>query len=68
MNHATTTLTPTGLEPVGLSFVGASLSSPGAMEAHEHKLPKDLPLRPYTGFEPATPKLGEFRRQRVTID
>ena len=30
---------------MGLSFVGASLSSPGAMEAHEHNLPKDLPLR-----------------------
>jgi alkaline phosphatase D len=24
---------------VGLSFVGASLTSPGAMESHEHKLP-----------------------------
>lgn len=31
---------------MGLSFVGASLTSPGAMEAHEHKLPGNLPLRP----------------------
>ena len=30
----------------GLSFVGASVSSPGAMEAYEHRLPKDQPLRP----------------------
>jgi len=28
-----------------LSFVGASLTSPGAMEGLEHSLPKDLPLR-----------------------
>jgi alkaline phosphatase D len=33
-------------EPVGLSFVGASLTSPGTMEAYEHGLPKDAPLRP----------------------
>jgi alkaline phosphatase D len=33
-------------EPVGLSFVGASLASPGTMEALEHRLPKDRPLRP----------------------
>jgi hypothetical protein len=25
--------------------VGASLASPGAMEALEHRLPKDLPIR-----------------------
>ena len=29
----------------GMSFVGASLASPGAMEAYEHSLPKDHPLR-----------------------
>jgi len=28
-----------------LSFVGASLASPGAMESYEHRLPKDLKLR-----------------------
>src|SRR5262249_20922789 len=33
-------------EPVGLSFVGGSLTSPGTMEAYEHSLPKDAPLRP----------------------
>jgi alkaline phosphatase D len=37
---------PGKFEPVGLSFVGASLASPGVMEAYEHKLPKDAPLRP----------------------
>src|SRR5215212_7125129 len=44
--YASAQLPPSKFEPVGLSFIGASLSSPGAMEAHEHKLPKDLPLRP----------------------
>ena len=38
-------LPPKPFEPVGLSFVGASLSSPGAMEANEHRLAKDHPLR-----------------------
>jgi alkaline phosphatase D len=44
--YASAQLPPGRFEPVGLSFVGASLTSPGAMEAHEHKLPKNLPLRP----------------------
>jgi alkaline phosphatase D len=44
--YASAQLPPGKFEPVGLSFVGASLSSPGAMEAHEHKIPKDLKLRP----------------------
>ena len=38
-------LPPARFEPVGISFVGASLASPGAMEALEHSLPKDHPLR-----------------------
>ncbi len=44
--YATAALPPGKFEPVGLSFVGASLTSPGAMEANEHNLPKDAPLRP----------------------
>jgi alkaline phosphatase D len=44
--YASAELPPGKFEPVGLSFIGASLSSPGAMESHEHRLPKDLPLRP----------------------
>jgi alkaline phosphatase D len=44
--YATADLPPGKFEPVGLSFVGASLTSPGAMEANEHNLPKDAPLRP----------------------
>ena len=44
--YATAELPPGKFEPVGLSFVGASLCSPGPMEANEHKLPKDAPLRP----------------------
>ena len=44
--YAAAELPPGKFEPVGLSFVGASLVSPGAMEAYEHRLPKDHPLRP----------------------
>jgi alkaline phosphatase D len=43
--YATSELPPGKFEPVGLSFVGASLVSPGTMEAYEHRLPKDVPLR-----------------------
>jgi alkaline phosphatase D len=44
--YASAELPPGKFEPVGLSFVGGSLVSPGAMEAYEHRLPKDAPLRP----------------------
>lgn len=44
--YATAQLPPGKFEPVGLSFVGGSLSSPGAMEAYEHNFPKVSPLRP----------------------
>jgi alkaline phosphatase D len=43
--YAAADLPPRKFEPVGLSFVGASLASPGAMEAYEHRLPKNLPIR-----------------------
>ena len=42
--YAAKSLPPAKFEPVGLSFVGASMSSPGAMESFEHR--KKLPLRP----------------------
>jgi alkaline phosphatase D len=44
--YAAKALPPKHYEPVGVSFVGASLASPGVMEAYEHRLPKDHPLRP----------------------
>jgi alkaline phosphatase D len=44
--YATAELPPGRFEPVGLSFVGASLTSPGTMEAVELSFPKDAPLRP----------------------
>jgi alkaline phosphatase D len=43
--YAATHLPPRKFEPVGLSFVGASLVSPGTMEAVEHVLRKDHPMR-----------------------
>jgi alkaline phosphatase D len=44
--YAATQLPPGKFEPVGLSFVGGSLASPGAMESYEHRLKKDDPWRP----------------------
>src|SRR6185295_2631086 len=43
--YAAAELPPRKFEPVGLSFVGGSLASPGTMEALEHGLRKDHPLR-----------------------
>ncbi len=43
--YAASLLPPNTFEPIGLSFVGASLISPGAMEGFEHNLRKDHPLR-----------------------
>ncbi|HEV7700041.1 MAG TPA: alkaline phosphatase D family protein, partial [Pyrinomonadaceae bacterium] len=43
--YAAAHLPPRKFEPVGLSFVGASLVSPGTMEAQEHNLKKTNPLR-----------------------
>jgi alkaline phosphatase D len=43
--YAAANLPPRAFEPVGLSFVGASMISPGAMEALEHGLREDHPLR-----------------------
>ena len=43
--YATSELPPGKFDPVGLSFVGASLTSAGTMEALEHNLSKTDPLR-----------------------
>ena len=43
--YAAKELPPRPFVPVGLSFVGASITSPGAVEANEHNFPKDEPLR-----------------------
>ncbi len=44
--YAAKALPPARFEPVGLTFVGGSVSSPGMVEANEHRFPKDHPLRP----------------------
>jgi alkaline phosphatase D len=55
--YAAAQLPPAKFEPVGLSFVGASLSSPGAMEAYEHRPPGKFPLRQlYLVDRPGTSK------------
>jgi len=38
-------LPPRPFEPVGIAFVTGSISAPGILEALEHRLPKDHPLR-----------------------
>ena len=44
--YAAASLPPRKFEPVGLSFVGGSLVSPGGMEAWEHGFKKDRTMRP----------------------
>ena len=44
--YAAKALPPKAFEPVGLAFVTGSVSAPGMVEAHEHRFPKDDPLRP----------------------
>lgn len=43
--YASAELPPGKFDPVGLSFVGGSLISPGALESYENGMPKSLPLR-----------------------
>lgn len=43
--YAAAELPPRKFEPVGLSFVGGSMTSIGTMEPLEHRFPKDSPIR-----------------------
>jgi alkaline phosphatase D len=42
---ATKELPPKAFEPIGVAFVTGSVSAPGGLEAYEHKVKKDDPLR-----------------------
>ncbi len=44
--YAAKALPPAAFEPVGVTFVGGSISSPGMAEANEHNLKPGNPLRP----------------------
>jgi len=44
--YAAKALPPGAFEPVGVSFVGGSITSPGMAEANEHNMKPDDPLRP----------------------
>ena len=44
--YAAAKLPPANYEPVGVSFVGGSMVSPGAMEGFEHGFKKDRTMRP----------------------
>ena len=44
--YAAAKLPPNKYEPVGVSFVGGSMVSPGAMEGFEHGFKKDRTMRP----------------------
>ena len=53
--YASKSLPPTGFDPIGIAFVTGSLSAPGLVEAIEHVLPKDSPVRPlYLADRPDT--------------
>lgn len=60
--YAAKALPPAAFEPVGVTFVGGSLISPGLLEACEHGLKKDNPLRPLyvanPGDGPAQPTVN----------
>ena len=43
--YAAKALPPARFEPVGVAFVTGSLSAPGLVEAVEHRIPKNHPLR-----------------------
>jgi alkaline phosphatase D len=43
---AAKSLPPRPYHPVGIAYVVGSISAPGFVEAYEHRLPKDHPLRP----------------------
>jgi len=58
--YAAAELPPGKFEPVGLSFTGASLSSAGPMEAQEHNLKKDNPLRALFLADKATGETPEW--------
>jgi alkaline phosphatase D len=44
--YAAKALPPAAFEPVGVSFVGGSITSVGSAEANEYAIKKDNPLRP----------------------
>lgn len=44
--YAAKALPPERFEPVGVAFVGGSISSPGFAESLEHTFPREHPLRP----------------------
>ncbi|BCT93610.1 alkaline phosphatase [Lysobacter helvus] len=44
--YAAKALPPAAFEPVGVTFVTGSISAPGTVEANEHNVKQDDPLRP----------------------
>jgi len=55
--YAAKSLPPKTFEPVGLSFVTGSISSPGQVEAFEHSFPREHALRPlYMADRPGSEK------------
>jgi alkaline phosphatase D len=54
---AAPSLPPQPFQPIGIAFVTGSISAPGFIEAYEHVLPKDHPLRAlYLGQGPSDAK------------
>lgn len=55
--YAAKALPPKAFEPIGLSFITGSISSPGQVEALENGFPRDHPLRPlFMADRPGSPR------------
>ena len=55
--YASAQLPPAKFEPIGLSFTGGSMSSPGGAEANEYRIKKDNKFRPlYLADRPGAAK------------
>ena len=67
--YAAKALPPAAFEPVGVTFVGGSISSPGTVEANEHNIKKDDPTRPLyiadPGGGPPQPNINLLLRHGV---
>jgi alkaline phosphatase D len=67
--YAAKALPPAAFEPVGVTFVGGSITSIGTVEANEHNIKKDDPTRPLyiadPGGGPPQPNINLLLRHGV---
>ena len=69
--YAAKALPPARFEPVGLAFITGSVSSPGLVEALEHRFPAEHPMRPlFMADAPGTspPPAPVAQRPHATVN